>query len=127
MEENHEHDNHNDNHYETPEAETQDPKQLRKIRRTLMYLKRMHDDPAAYRRRFSFRSFIYFMLALVSLLILHFLSDVGLNALEIICLMFFSLCMHWSLLCRMANASLDLNVTIIDWEKVEKLLEEQGE
>jgi len=34
--------------------------------------------------------------------------------------------MHLSQLCRLARSSLELNMAIIDWNKVESLLEDPG-
>ncbi len=114
-----------DNIYESPEADNPDVLNHRRIRRTLVYLKQMHDDPSGYKRRLNFRGVFYLITAIVALLLMQWREDVNIDFIGILCLVLFSMFMHMAQLCRLANSSLDLNMAIIDWAKVEKLLEEQ--
>ena len=117
----------NKNLYEAPDDLDREQLRKRRYRRTLVYLKRMHDDPAGYRRGLGIRSVLYFATAVVFLLFVQFQSDVDLGIWAILCLVGFSMFMHMSQLCRLARNSLDLNMNIIDWRRVEDLLEDIDE
>ena len=114
------------NHYQSPDAQEPEFLKQRKYRRTLLYLKRMHDDPTDYRRRLNMRSVLYFLAAVACLLFLQFYSSLDLDLAGIVCLVVFCMFMHLSQLCRLARSSLELNMAIIDWNKVESLLEDPG-
>lgn len=117
-----------DNHYEAPDEHDRERFRKGRYRRTLVYLKKMHDDPSSYRRGLGIRSILYFALAVAFLLIVQFQSDIDLGIGAILCLVGFSMFMHMSQLCRLARNSLDLNMNIIDWRRVEDLLEDiEGE
>ena len=116
-----------ENHYEAPDEHDRERFRKGRYRRTLVYLKRMHDDPAAYRRGLGIRSVLYFAAAVAFLLFVQFQSDVDLGLTAILCLVGFSMFMHMSQLCRLAKNSLELNMNIIDWRRVEDLLEDVDE
>lgn len=116
-----------DNHYQSPTEQEAELLQQRRIRRTLVYLKRMHDDPDGYRRRLGMRSLVYFIAAIACLVFLQFYTDLDLSLISIGVLIVFCMFMHLSQLCRLARSSLELNLAIIDWNKLDALLEEQAE
>ena len=113
-----------ENHYAAPDDDDRERFRKGRYRRTLVYLKKMHDDPSGHRRALGIRSVLYFILAVAFLLIVQFQSDVDLGLGAILCLVGFSMFMHMSQLCRLARNSLELNVNIIDWRRVEDLLED---
>ena len=88
-----------ENHYESPEIDDdRDLLKHRRLRRNLVYLKRMHDDPAAYRRRLSFRGYFYFALAVVALLLLQFQEETSIGLLGLVFLVIFSMFIFMPLL-----------------------------
>lgn len=116
------------NLYQTPdsgeERQEQELMRHRRYRKTLVYLKKMHDNPSGYRRSLRFKSFMFLGLAVVLIMAVQSYSEVELDLYAILGLVGFSMFMHVSQLCRLAHNSLELNMHIIDWEMVEALLEE---
>jgi hypothetical protein len=65
--------------------------------------------------------------AIGCLIILQIYSGLNLDLTGVIGLLVFCMFMHLSQLCRLSRSSLEINLAIIDWTKVEALLEEQNE
>lgn len=99
----------------------------RRYRRTLVHLKRMHENPDTYRRNLAFRSLLYKLLAVITMVLLKVYCDFEISIISITLLVLFFMFLHVAQLCRIARNSLQLNVQIIDWEKVDSLLEEEDE